>query len=95
MGQKVFITGATAAAAERSAWQNNDSLRRDAAPTIAGAATDVGVVRYIQESITVPYVDGADQWIDERCERNYNSATDSVAAARTNIHCVDQWKELS
>jgi nucleoside-diphosphate-sugar epimerase len=70
-----------AAAADPAAWQINDSLRRDAAPTIASAATDVGVARYIQESITFPYVDGADQWIDERYERNYNSATGSVAAA--------------
>jgi nucleoside-diphosphate-sugar epimerase len=70
-----------AAAADQSAWQINDSLRRVAAPTIAGAAADVGVARYIQESITFPYIDGADQWIDEAHERKYNSATDSVAAA--------------
>jgi nucleoside-diphosphate-sugar epimerase len=70
-----------AAAADRSAWHINDSLRSMAAPTIAGAATDVGVARFIQESITFPYVDSADQWIDEQCERSYNSATNSVAAA--------------
>jgi nucleoside-diphosphate-sugar epimerase len=70
-----------AAAADRSAWRVNDSLRREAAATIAGAATDVGVGRFIQESITFPYLDGGDRWIDEQYERSYNSATDSVAAA--------------
>ncbi|MEP7112751.1 MAG: NAD(P)H-binding protein [Ilumatobacteraceae bacterium] len=69
------------AATDPSAWRVNDSLRRVAAPAIAGAATDVGVGRYIQESITFPYVDGSDKWVDEEYERSYNSATDSVAAA--------------
>lgn len=69
------------AAASPSAWRVNDSLRRQAAAVIAGVATDVGVGRYIQESITFPYVDGTDQWVDEKFERSYNWATDSVAAA--------------
>ncbi len=69
------------AAAEPSAWQVNDSLRGQAAPTIAGAAIDAGVERYIQESITFPYVDGADEWIDETYQRDYNPATESVATA--------------
>jgi nucleoside-diphosphate-sugar epimerase len=69
------------AAADPAAWRINDSLRREAAPAIAGAATDVGVRRYIQESITFPYVDSADRWIDEQYERTYNSANESVAAA--------------
>ena len=70
-----------AAAADPSAWRINNSIRREAAPAIAGAAIDVGVSRYIQESITFPYVDGADQWIDEQFERSYNSANESVAVA--------------
>ncbi len=68
-------------AARRSAWRTNESLRRDAAPAIAGAAIEAGVGRFIQESITFPYVDGGDQWIDEQCERNYYWATDSTVAA--------------
>ena len=69
------------AAADPSAWLVNDSLRRDAAPAIAGAATDVDVARYIQESITFPYLDGGDGWVDEQYERDFNSATNSVAVA--------------
>lgn len=56
-------------AALRSAWRANDELRGKAAPNIAAAAVDVGVGRYIQESITFPYVDGGDEWIDEATER--------------------------
>ena len=69
---------------QRAAWlpqTSNDSLRREAAPAIAGAATDAGVARFIQESITFPYVDGGDQWIDEQFQREYNATNDSVAAA--------------
>jgi nucleoside-diphosphate-sugar epimerase len=69
------------AAADPAAWHANEALRREAAPTIAGAATDVGVGRYIQESITFPYLDGDDQWIDEAFARDYESTDDPVAAA--------------
>ena len=76
-------------AALRSGWLTNDSLRRDAASAIAGAVTDagadVGVGRMIQESITFPYVDGGDEWIDEDHERIYywgnRSTVDAEAAA--------------
>ncbi len=59
------------AAAQRSAWETNDRLRSEAAPALAAAAVDAGVARFIQESITFPYVDGGDNWIDEHQERNY------------------------
>jgi nucleoside-diphosphate-sugar epimerase len=70
-----------AAAADPSAWQTNNSIRSEAAPAIAAAALDVGVARFIQESITFPYADGADRWIDERHERTYSAANESVAVA--------------
>jgi nucleoside-diphosphate-sugar epimerase len=76
------------AAADPSAWQVNDALRRQAAPAIARAATDAGVARYIQESITFPYVDGGDEWIDEAFERDDNPATESVATAEAAAHGV-------
>ena len=72
-------TGASAAL--RSAWRTNESLRRDAAPAIARAAVEAGVERFIQESITFPYADGGDEWIDEQRERSYYWATDSTVAA--------------
>lgn len=68
-------------ALRRSAWRTNDSLRRNAATTIAEAAVDAGVGRMIQESITFPYVDRGEEWIDEQCERDYYWVNESSAAA--------------
>ncbi len=70
-------------ALRRSAWRVNDSLRREASAAIAGAAVDAGVDRMIQESITFPYIDRGDDWIDEQCERLYYWGNDSVAAAES------------
>lgn len=69
------------AATQRSAWETNDRLRGVAAPAIAAAAVDAGVGRFIQESITFPYSDGGDEWIDERHERTYFSGNQSTATA--------------
>jgi nucleoside-diphosphate-sugar epimerase len=76
------------AAADRSAWRTNDSLRRDVAAVIASAAAEAGVPRMIQESITFPYVDGGDQWVDEQCERTYfwgNKTTVAAEAAAARV----------
>lgn len=62
-------TGPTAAL--KAGWKTNDMLRGVAAPTIAAAAADIGVRTFIQESITFPYVDGGDDWLDEKTERIY------------------------
>ncbi len=53
------------------AWRTNDRLRSEAAPLIAGAAVESQVARFIQESITFPYLDGGDEWIDEHHDQNY------------------------
>lgn len=68
-------------AVRRSAWRINDSLRRNAAAALAGAAVDVKIERYVQESITFPYVDGGDQWIDESWDRTYYWGNESTVAA--------------
>jgi nucleoside-diphosphate-sugar epimerase len=68
-------------AVRRSSWEVNDSLRREAAAVIAGAAVDAGVGTMIQESITFPYVDRGDEWIDEHGDRIYYWGNESVAAA--------------
>jgi nucleoside-diphosphate-sugar epimerase len=75
-------------AAKRSAWRINDSLRSEAAMAIAGAAIDAGVGRMIQESITFPYVDGGDQWVDEHFERAYYWATESTVVAEASAASV-------
>lgn len=68
-------------AAVKTAWRTNDKLRRDAATAIAGAVVDAGIGRMIQESITFPYLDCDDQWIDESCDRVYFWGTESTVAA--------------
>lgn len=70
-----------ASALRRSAWRVNDSLRRDAANAISAAVVDAGIGRYIQESITFPYTDGGDEWIDEDRERTYYWATECTVVA--------------
>jgi nucleoside-diphosphate-sugar epimerase len=72
-------SGASAATAE--AWRPNDRLRSVAAPLIADAAAEAGVARLIQESITFPYVDGGDRWIDEHHERKYYWGNQCTATA--------------
>lgn len=52
------------AAMRRSAWAMNDRIRSEAAANLAAAMASAGG-RYIGESITFPYDDAGDTWIDE------------------------------
>ncbi|HET9982166.1 MAG TPA: NAD(P)-dependent oxidoreductase [Longimicrobiales bacterium] len=49
----------------RSAWRENDRLRREASAILAGAAREAGVGRFVQESFAPIYEDQGDRWIDE------------------------------
>jgi len=76
------------AAAEKSAWETNDRIRRVAAALIADCATEAGVGRVIQEAISFPYLDGGDEWIDEDHERTYfwgNECTTVAEAAAASV----------
>ncbi len=69
-----------AAAARRSAWAMNDRLRSEASVNLAAAmAANRG--RYVGESITFPYVDAGDSWIDEAHDRTYFWGNQSCADA--------------
>lgn len=74
-----------ASMATKKGWRTNDRLRRDAAANLSRAAIEVGVGRYVQESITFPYVDGGTAPVDEQTERTYfwgdQSTVDAEAAA--------------
>lgn len=59
-----------AAAMRRSAWAMNDRLRSEASAHLAAAMGRSGG-RYIGESITFPYVDAGDEWIDEDCAQTF------------------------
>lgn len=49
----------------RSAWRENDRVRRDASRILVDAALAAGVQRFIQESFAPIYEGAGDQWIDE------------------------------
>lgn len=70
----------------RRGWRANDRLRRDAARSLSSAAIAAGVEHYVGESLTFPYVDSADAWIDEQTPRDYSwvneTTRDAEAAAR-------------
>ncbi len=51
--------------AKREAWATNDRLRSEATGLLVDAALAHGVGRFIQQSITLPYADGGDDWLDE------------------------------
>ncbi len=70
-------------AATPAAWRSNDRLRSEAAPMIAGVAAECGAARFIQESITFPYLDGGDDWVDEQHERNYFWGNECTATAES------------
>ena len=70
----------------RRGWRTNDRLRRDAARTLSAGAIAAGVERFVGESVTFPYVESADVWVDEHVARTYNwsneTTQDAEAAAR-------------
>lgn len=60
-----------ASTARKRAWVTNDRLRSEAANNLGRAAIDAGAATYVQESITFPYTDGGDDWVDEAHDRTY------------------------
>lgn len=50
---------------KRSSWEMNDRLRSKATSSLVDAALASGVERFVQQSITFVYADGADRWLDE------------------------------
>jgi nucleoside-diphosphate-sugar epimerase len=50
---------------KRAAWSTNDRLRSEATRLLVDTALAGGVSRFIQQSITLPYADGGDKWLDE------------------------------
>lgn len=78
-------TGASAAL--RRGWSMNDRLRRDASANLSAAMTRVGG-RYVGESITFPYIDSGDEWIDEATECTYFWGNETCADAEASGQAV-------
>ena len=68
-------------AARPSAWAGNERLRIEASAHLVDAALAAGAGRVIQESITYPYVDCGDRWIDEDVECTHVGAFAGAATA--------------
>ena len=68
------------------AWAENDRIRTEASANLA-AAVEGG--RFVQESITFPYRDGGDDWLDEDTPYEAPGFTQSVETAEAAAHAVD------
>lgn len=64
----------------RSAWRENDRIRREGSRILVDAALAAGVGRFIQESFGLIYKDADAEWIDERSP---------VAPAPYNVSTLD------
>ncbi len=59
------IPGATWRLVLRSAWNENDRIRREGSANLVDAAISGGAARFIQESFAPIYPDRGSEWIDE------------------------------
>lgn len=50
---------------KRKSWEMNDRLRSEATNLLVDASIAEGASRFIQQSVTFFYADGADDWLDE------------------------------
>jgi nucleoside-diphosphate-sugar epimerase len=66
------------------AWKVNDRLRVEGSKTVAQAARDAGVRRLVQESVSLLYADGGDDWITEESTLSVSRSLDPAAMAETN-----------
>jgi nucleoside-diphosphate-sugar epimerase len=66
------------------AWKENDRIRTQGSTALTQAAERAGSARFIQESITFPYADGGDQWIDENWPQDAPANLASALTAEAN-----------
>lgn len=68
-----------------SAWATNDRLRSETSAHLLAAARVHGIDRYVQESITYPYLDGGDGWLDEDSPIAHDGAFVGAGTAEANV----------
>jgi nucleoside-diphosphate-sugar epimerase len=66
------------------AWKANDRLRTEGSRLVAKAARQAGVGRFIQESASILYADGGDEWLTESSPLAVTRAVEPAAIAETN-----------
>ena len=77
-------TGADVAV--KRGWRMNDRLRSEAAANLRAAAVAGGVERFVQESITFPYLPNGDDWIDETHPCDYFWGNETAREAERGCH---------
>jgi nucleoside-diphosphate-sugar epimerase len=68
-------------ATRRAAWSDNHRIRQEGARTLVDAALHAGADRYVQESISLLYADGGEEYLDESAAVNPTSVTEPALAA--------------
>ena len=68
-------------ASRASNWEENDRIRTEGSANLVAAARANDVGRVVQESITFPYADRGDEWIDEDAPRPTSVFSAPVDAA--------------
>ncbi|MBA2639181.1 MAG: NAD(P)-dependent oxidoreductase [Nocardioidaceae bacterium] len=71
------------AAVRPGAWRVGDRIRGEGSRVVAQAARAAGVRRFVQESASLLYADGGDQWLTEDSPIAVNRATEPLAMAET------------
>lgn len=72
------------AALRPGAWRGNDRLRTEGSKAVATAAEAAGVRRLVQESVSLMYADGGEEWIDEASPLSVTRAVEPAAVAEAN-----------
>lgn len=67
-----------------SAWRANEQIRVEGAAAVVDAALAAGVIRLVQESVTLVYSDGGSEWIDESWPVRRHPLTRPSLAAEAN-----------
>jgi nucleoside-diphosphate-sugar epimerase len=65
------------------AWRLNDRIRTEGSRVVAKAAAAAGVRRLVQESTSLLYADGGDEWLDEQSPLTVTCTTEPAAEAET------------
>ena len=69
------------AAMRPGAWRVNDRIRAEGSRLVAEAARAAGVRRLVQESVSLVYADGGEEWLTEDSPVVVNRATEPMAMA--------------
>ncbi len=84
------------AAMRPGAWRANDRIRSEGSKAVAEAAASAGVGTLVQESVSLIYSDGHDEWLDETSPVCVTRGTEPVAVAETNAqNFANTWRRTA